>query len=174
MFRSRRRSGSTSRASSSLPARLYHRRKRSHSQQCHFERLENRINLDSYIWTQTVAGTFSWTSPSNWHDQSNPSNSSYPHLAGDVANITTALTGNETISMPGFIINLDTLDIYNTNTNNDTYFLQSGSIDISSAINDLAGGPDEIGGSIGLARERRSTFIRGQHSILVRESTALA
>ena len=68
MFRSRHRSGSTSRASSTLPAHLC-RRKRNRLRQCHFEQLEKRINLDTYLWHQTAATTFNWTDSGNWTER---------------------------------------------------------------------------------------------------------
>ena len=61
----------------------------------YLERLEDRINLaTTYTWQQTVAGTFNWNSPSNWSAQGGTG--TYPQ-AGDVAELTSGLTGNETI-----------------------------------------------------------------------------
>ena len=45
------------------------------------ERLEDRINLDTYLWNQTAPGiNYTWNNPSNWSDQTNPGTKSYPEL----------------------------------------------------------------------------------------------
>src|SRR6516162_5127469 len=116
-----------SQARSKLPACLPSR-KRSRLQQCHFERLEDRINLDTYLWHQTAAGIFDWTNPSNWIDL-NPLNSGYPHLAGDVAEVTSKLSGHETIDLDAQTMYLTTLDI-GAAAGTSTFTIQDGSLEI--------------------------------------------
>jgi fibronectin-binding autotransporter adhesin len=49
----------------------------------------------NYSWTgSTGGGTFTWSTPSNWGQTTN-----YPHLLGDNANLTRALTGPATVNI---------------------------------------------------------------------------
>ncbi len=154
MLRSRRRFGSTSRANSTVPARLFGR-KRSRLRQCHFEQLEKRLNLDTYLWHQTAATTFNWTDAGNWTDISSQPKGGYPgeFSTTDVAELTSSLANNanEEIDLPSSTITLATLDIGSTGGGG-FYVLQSGgSISLSISLNKLSGGPDSIGVPISLS-----------------------
>src|SRR5262245_60481136 len=58
------------------------------------ELLENRLAPTTYTWTPTAAGTFDWNNPANWSP-----NTGFPKAADDVANVTSALAGNQTIKL---------------------------------------------------------------------------
>ncbi|OWK37752.1 beta strand repeat-containing protein [Fimbriiglobus ruber] len=57
------------------------------------EALESRLVPTAYTWSQTAAGTFAWNDAANW------GGAGFPNAAGDVANVTSALAGNETINL---------------------------------------------------------------------------
>jgi fibronectin-binding autotransporter adhesin len=57
------------------------------------ELLEQRETPTAYTWTPTAAGAFDWNSAANWTP------SGFPNAAGDVANIASALAGDETINI---------------------------------------------------------------------------
>jgi sugar lactone lactonase YvrE len=57
------------------------------------EALEPRLAPATYTWSQTGPGTFNWNDAANW------GGAGFPGAAGDVANLTAALTGNETVNL---------------------------------------------------------------------------
>src|ERR1700730_1579805 len=69
------------------------------------ELLENRLAPTTYTWTPTAAGSFDWNSAANWAPHTG-----FPHAADDVANVTSALAGNETIKL-NVAIKVGTLNI---------------------------------------------------------------
>jgi autotransporter-associated beta strand protein len=75
------------------------------------ESLEDRVvpSTSTYTWNATGGG--SWTNPANWTPSSGASGS-YPQLPGDVADLTSAITANSTITIPaGVTITVGTIVI---------------------------------------------------------------
>ena len=59
-------------------------------------------------WTQTAAGTFTWSNAGNWAN-------GVPNAAGATANVTANAEGNQTISLGSQQVTLGTLNIGDTN-----------------------------------------------------------
>ncbi len=65
------------------------------------------VRAQSYTWTQTAAGTYTWgASPSNW-------GSGFPNATGDTANLNINLSGSQTINLDQ-VITIGTLNIGDT------------------------------------------------------------
>ena len=73
------------------------------------EMLEDRIVPTTYSWLPTAAGTYAWNSAANWSVVSG-TGTTFPSVQGDVAIITSALTGAETIDLNQAII-VGTIDL---------------------------------------------------------------
>ena len=74
------------------------------------DKLEERIVPATYTWTQTAPGSFDWNNPANWGG-----GSSYPANPGDVANLTAALAGDETINL-NVAVTIGTLTLGSTSS----------------------------------------------------------
>ncbi|QEL19196.1 NHL repeat-containing protein [Limnoglobus roseus] len=57
------------------------------------EPLESRDTPTTFTWAPTEPGNYDWTNKANW------GGSGYPNAAGDVANITSTLLGNQVINL---------------------------------------------------------------------------
>jgi fibronectin-binding autotransporter adhesin len=122
-------------------------RKKRRSELHHFERLEDRVNLDTYLWQQTVAGTFNWNSSSNWNDITTFGHVGYPQ-AGDTADLISALTGNETITLNGGTFSLGALFIGAPPGNTNAFTVEDGNFSAVSNITKSSGGADVISAPI--------------------------
>src|SRR5262249_6722129 len=121
------------------------------------EALEDRLPPTVYTWAPTAAGTFQWATSSNWQVNGQSTNS-YPHQAGDEADLTSALKGNESIDLGSNSIFIGTLQIGAASGSNTFTILASsgGNLLFSSAsgpatITKTAGGADVIAASLILA-----------------------
>jgi autotransporter-associated beta strand protein len=109
------------------------------------ETLESRLAPTTYNWAPTAAGTFDWNNPANWAP-----NTGFPKAADDVANVTSALAGNETINL-NVAVQVGTLNI-GASSGASAFTLAAGSagsltIAVSSGTGSIvkaAGGNDQI------------------------------
>jgi autotransporter-associated beta strand protein len=132
---------------SSTRRRASEKRRRCHLQ---VEVLEQRTVPTTYAWKPTAPGTFDWNSAANW------GGAGYPHLADDVANLTSALTGNETVNL-NVPITVGTLNIgassgassFVVKANGGSLTLQTSSG--SAAIAKTSGGTDTVQPSFTMA-----------------------
>src|SRR6185312_5474109 len=59
------------------------------------EALEARDVPATFTWTPTLPGQYAWDNAANWSS----TGGGVPNAAGDVANLTAALVGNQTIAL---------------------------------------------------------------------------
>lgn len=55
--------------------------------------LSSHLRAENYTWQQTAGGTYNWNTASNW------SPAGVPSVAGDQANLSVGITGNQTINI---------------------------------------------------------------------------
>ena len=67
----------------------------------------------TYNWVPTAGGSYGWNNSANWSP-----NSAFPNASADVANVTAALAGNQTISL-GQPISVATINLGSTTANGD-------------------------------------------------------
>ena len=115
----------------------------------------------TFNWVQTAPGAYNWNDPANW------GGIGFPNYAGDVANLATALTGNETISL-NQAITVGTIDMGSTGTSGTfTIVANSGSLTLhassgSAVLDDQNNGGDSINSPITLASNLASQ-VGGRH-----------
>ena len=68
----------------------------------------------TYTWVPTAGGSYGWNSASNWTP-----NTGFPNASADVADVTAALGGNQTISL-GQAISVATINLGSTTANGDS------------------------------------------------------
>ncbi len=111
------------------------------------EALESRITPTTYTWLPTAAGAYDWTNPANWSVSGGTG--TYPQATGDVANVTSALAGNETINLDT-AITVGTLNVgASSGANTFTIAPNGGSLTLavssgSATIAKTSGGADQI------------------------------
>ena len=131
--------------------RRFHRGTRSRGVKLTAEQLESRDVPTTFTWLPTAPGAYNWNDSSNWSG-----GSGYPNATGDVANLATALTGNETISL-NQAITVGTIDMGSTGTSGTfTIVANSGSLTLhassgSAVLDDQNNGGDSINSPITLA-----------------------
>jgi fibronectin-binding autotransporter adhesin len=118
------------------------RRTQMRRSQLFVELLEHRVVPTTYTWTPTAAGAFDWNTAANWTP------SGFPNAAGDVANITSALAGDETINLK-VPITVGAINIgASSGTHAFTIAAAGGTLTITDPagpmINKTAGGADQI------------------------------
>jgi autotransporter-associated beta strand protein len=109
------------------------------------ELLERRVVPTVYTWTPTGPGPFHWFDPANWTP-----NTGFPNSPADVANVTSALTSNETINLD-IPIHVGTLNV-GASSGTSTFTIASGtsgSLVLSApsgraSITKTSGGADQI------------------------------
>jgi autotransporter-associated beta strand protein len=115
------------------------------------ELLETRLAPATYTWTPTAAGAFNWNDPANW--SGNPG--AFPNAVDDVANITTALAGDETINL-NQAITVGTLNLgASSGTHTFTVAGNGGSLTLqvssgSAALNETGSNADVISAAVTL------------------------
>ena len=102
----------------------------------------------TYAWVPTAAGSYDWNNAANWTVVSG-SGTTFPNAQDDVAEITSALTGAETINL-NTTITVGTLDIgASSGTNAFTIAPNGGSLTLSASsgtanVSKTFGGADQI------------------------------
>src|SRR5262249_12515147 len=108
------------------------------------EQLETRVLPTAYSWNPTTAGPLDWNNTANWTP-----NTGHPNEVDDVANVTSALTANQTINL-NVPITIGTPNIgASSGTSAFTIAANSGSLTLgvssgSASVAKTAGGADQI------------------------------